>query len=86
MEFIKNLTVSKEEIKKIWPTHHGGYWWKLNHEKYIQLVGLFDHIDQVEQIDKFNDHSPYRDNSTYALEFFALYVYGINGNKRVSRK
>lgn len=76
MEFIKNLTVDKEEIRKSFPNHHAGAYWELNHEIQTQLKLLFDAIDEVDKTDHYRGY-PGRllDNSYFAYEFLNRYVY-----------
>ena len=76
MEFIKNLTVDKEEIRKSFPNHHAGAYWELNNETQTQLKLLFDAIDEVDKTDHYRGY-PGRllNNSYFAYEFLNRYVY-----------
>ena len=75
MDFINELTVNKEEIKKAFPDHYFGAWWEINHEKYKELVLL---LEETEDIDEADDHKKLRwvnKNVLWAYEFLAMYVY-----------
>ncbi|MDJ1483116.1 hypothetical protein QNI16_21640 [Cytophagaceae bacterium YF14B1] len=71
LDFINNLTISKEQLKAIFPKHFVGYWWKLDNEKFIELELLFNEIDKDKS---FEELKHYWENSAFAFEFFDKYI------------
>jgi hypothetical protein len=78
MEYIKNLSVSKETIKALLPIHFFGHWRTIDHVKFHELTHLLDEIDKSDNVDEKHVlqgrfKSNYS-NSDYAFEFFVKYA------------